>query len=346
MDGRGEHLNTAGMLASVLPLRFSVDPDQPLSALLRATRQVSNEGMRHRAYILNSLLADLRQTAWPDRSPLSEIILSYMNFEFAAEGQGLFESLRFSKFSSKTDLSIFVSDIGESISIALEYYADLISEADVLRMARDYVRILELMTSAPADAPLHFTPADLPCAAGGAVSLETCEALAPAAVRQGIEAVAAGKGASAEAVLLAVFAVLMGKVAQQEQFVVEVSPERTIRFSIDDNMEFDELLACTQKGLTEKADVGDADHGDSALADTDMPAMQSGLRLGFAFARGGVPTPDAQEGGCGLFCSVREQEEGLALHFAYDPQQLGAETAQDWLAYYGNFLEGIIEGAA
>ena len=339
MDARGEHLNTAGMLASVLPLRFCVDPDQPLSAQLRATRQVSNEGLRHRAYILNNLLADLRQTAWPDRSPLSEIILSYMNFEFAAEGQGLFESLRFSKFSSKTDLSIFVSDIGESISIALEYYADLFSEADVLRMARDYVRMLELMTSAPADAPLRFTPTDLPCAAGGAASLEDCEALVPAALRQAIEAVAAGKGASAEAVLLAVFAVLMGKVTQQEQFVVEVPPERAVRFSIDDNMEFDELLAFTQKGLAENSRMGDAGQADSGY--TGMAAMQCSLRLGFDFAGA-----DAQGKGYGLFCSVREQEEGLALHFAYDPQLVGAETAQDWLTYYGNFLEGIVEGAA
>ena len=197
-----------------------------------------------------------------------------------------------------------------------------------------------------ADAPLHFTPTDLPCAAGGAVSLETCEALVPAAVRQGIEAVAAGKGASAEAVLLAVFAVLLGKVTQQEQLVVEVPPERAIRFRIDDNMEFEELLAFTQKGLTDKAGMGDVDHGVSGLADDDMPLMQSALRLGFAFARGGVSIPDAQGRGYGLFCSVQEQKEGLALHFAYDPQQVGAETAQDWLTYYGNFLEGIIEGAA
>ena len=102
--------------------------------------------------------------------PLSEVILSYMNFEFAAQGQGLFETLRFSKHASKTDISIFASDTGANIGIALEYYADLFSEADVLRMARDYVRMLELMTSAPADAPLRFTPTDLPCAAGGAAS--------------------------------------------------------------------------------------------------------------------------------------------------------------------------------
>ena len=178
------------------------------------------------------------------------------------------------------------------------------------------------------------------------MSLAARSALAPAVLRQGIEAVAAGKGASAEAVLLAVFAVLMGKVTQQEQFVVEVPPERAIRFSIDDNMEFDELLAFTQRELTHQAGMGDADHGDSGLADDGMPLMQSALRLGFAFAREGVSIHDAQGKGYGLFCSVREQEEGLALHFAYDPQQVVAETAQDWLTYYGNFLEGIIEGAA
>ena len=336
VDGRGEHLNTAGMLASVLPLRFSVDPGQPLSAHLRAARQVSNEGMRHRAYILNSLLADLRQAAWPDRSPLSEIILSYMNFEFAAEGQGLFEPLRFSKHASKTDISVFVSDLGESISIALEYYADLFSEADVQRMARDYVRLLELMTTAPEDAPLHFAPTDLPCGRDEAFSPAQCEAIAPAALRQGIEAVAAGRGASPEAVLLAVFAVLMGKVTQQERFAVEVPPGRAISFRMDDDMEFDELLALTHKGLAGTADT-DAAH---------MTAAPGGLRMGFAYAPEDAPPAGMQEKGYGLFCTVRAQEGGFALNFAYDPQQVGAETAQDWLTYYGHFLEGIIEGAA
>lgn len=349
VDGRGEHLNTVGMLASVLPLRFSVDPGQPLSALLRATRQVSNEGMRHRAYILNSLLADLRQTAWPDRSPLSEIILSYMNFEFAAEAQGMFEPLRFSKHASKTDLSVFVSDTGEAMGIALEYYADLFSKDDVQRMARDYVRILEGMTTAPADAPLQFTPSGLPNVRAGAqagtVSLARCEAVAPAVLRQGIAAVAAARGAKLEAVLLAVFAVLMGRVTQQEQFEVEVPPGRAIRFVVDDNMEFDDLLAHTQKGLAGQAQA-DSCMDTSGLPDSSQNAPQHGLRLGFAFAPEGSPNTAVQGGGFGLFCTVGEQGNGFALRFAYDPQQLGAETAQDWLTYYVRFLEGIIEGIA
>ena len=346
VDGRGEHLNTAGMLASVLPLRFSVDPAQPLAAQLRATRQISNEGMRHRGYILNNLLADLRQTTWPDRSPLSEVILSYMNFEFAAERQGLFETLRFSKHASKTDISIFASDTGANIGIALEYYADLFSEADMQRMASDYVRVLELMVTSPADEPLRFEPLPLSLAevaevAGGVTSAAPkarraiCETVTPAGLRQTITAIAAQKGARPAAVLLAVFAVLMGRVSQQEQVAVGLGADRVVAFVLDDNMDFDDLLM----------------HTESELAACQFAAPhfaatgQSGLRTGFEFAASGAESA-SEPGGYDLLCSVCEQGDDYLLCFVYDPRQLSADTAADWLEYYGHFIEGITEGMA
>ena len=343
VDGRGEHLNTAGMLASVLPLRFSVDPAQPLAAQLRATRQTSNEGMRHRGYILNNLLADLRQTTWPDRSPLSEVILSYMNFEFAAEGQGLFETLRFSKYASKTDISIFVSDTGANIGIALEYYADLFSESDMQRMARDYARILELMTTSPADEPLHFEPSPLPVAevAGGAASAAPrasraiCETVTPAGLRQTVTALASQKGARPAAVLLAVFAVLMGRVSQQEQVAVGLGADRAVAFVLDDNMDFDDLLAHTE------AELAACRFAAPHFAATG----QNGLRTGFEFAASGVGSA-TEPGGYDLLCSVCEQGDDYLLCFVYDPRQLSADTAADWLEYYGHFIEGITEGMA
>ncbi|NCB23042.1 MAG: amino acid adenylation domain-containing protein, partial [Deltaproteobacteria bacterium] len=340
VDGRGEHLNTAGMLASVLPLRFSVDPAQPLGAQLRATRQISNEGMRHRGYILNNLLADLRQTTWPDRSPLSEVILSYMNFEFAAEGQGLFETLRFSKHASKTDISIFASDTGSNIGIALEYYADLFSEADMQHMASDYVRILELMTTSPAEEPLRFEPSSLPIAGVAAsaaprASRAICETVTPAGLRQTITAIAAQKGARPAAVLLAVFAVLMGRVSQQEQVAVGLGADRAVPFVLDDNMDFDDLLM----------------HTESELAACQFAAPhfaatgQGGLRTGFEFAASGAESA-SEPGGYDLLCSVCEQGDDYLLCFVYDPRQLSADTAADWLEYYGHFIEGITEGMA
>ena len=352
VDGRGEHLNTAGMLASVLPLRFSPDPAQPLADHLRATRQVSNEGMRHRGYILNSLLADLRQTAWPDRSPLSEVILSYMNFEFAAQGQGLFETLRFSKHASKTDISIFASDTGSAIGIALEYYADLFSEADMQRMAGDYVRLLELMTTSPADEPLHFAPASLPPAEGAAnaVASASCEAVTPAGLRQAITALAARKGEHPAAVLLAVFAVLLGRVNQQEHVAVAVGPGRAVAFVLDDNMDFDDLLAHTGAELAAAAGaaVGAVQPLPAApQAGFEFVAHCGAIAAGYGSAgQGSTGQGSTGQGGCGLLCSVREQGQEYLLRFVYDPQQLSAATAADWLEYYGRFIEGITEGLA
>lgn len=335
VDGRGEHLNTAGMLASVLPLRFSVDPSQPIAAQLRATRQISNEGMRHRGYILNSLLADLRQTTWPDRSPLSEVILSYMNFEFAAEGQGLFETLRFSKHASKTDISVFASDTGTDIGIALEYYADLFSKADIQRMATDYVRILEVMTTSPADEPLHFEPSPLPAekSAASAVAAAVCEVVAPADLRQAIMGLASQKGVSPAAVLLAIFAVLMGRVSQQEQVSVGVA-DRAVDFVLDDDMDFDDLLAHTGAALDEIR------LGKAGRAYRPSAAF---LSTGFEFVGAGCC---AGQDDYGLLCSVGEQGEAYLLRFVYDPRLISAATAANWLEYYGRFLESITEGIA
>lgn len=333
VDGRGEHLNTAGMLASVLPLRFDVNPDLPLKELLRNTRHVSNEGMRHRAYILNNLLADLRQTAWPDRSPLSEIILSYMNFEFAAAENGLFETLRFSKHASKTDISIFGSDTGRGISFALEYYADLFSEADVARMARDYTRLVELMTTAGPDAPMLFAPeptrADVLRGHTGEV---------PASVGQGVHALAAARAVGPDAVMLAVFAALMSRITQRGRFSISVNG-CAVAFSIEDDMEFDDLLANTHAQLRNA--------GNLASTVSDVAMGEQSLRLGFAYAHtehNGQPR--AENPGHDLLCFIQEQGGELSVHFDYDPKRLSDETAQNWLAYYQRFLEGVIEGNA
>lgn len=157
VDNRaGRHNNTVGMLASLLPLRFGKVRNLPLADLLRETRRISNDAIRHRAYILNDLLADLRPPANPGRAPLSEVILSYMNFEFVADAYGMFETLRFDKNASKNDLSIFITDTGGDISFAIEYYADLFSGDDIARLSGDFVRILELMVAGAPDEPVRF----------------------------------------------------------------------------------------------------------------------------------------------------------------------------------------------
>ncbi|HWR03453.1 MAG TPA: SDR family oxidoreductase, partial [Humidesulfovibrio sp.] len=335
VDSRGGHLNTAGMLASLLPLRLAVEGAQPLRALLKEVQKTSNEALRHSGYILNNLLADLRPPACLDRSPLSEVILSYMNFEFAAgEAQGpqLFETLRFGKQASKTDLSIFGSDTGSRISFALEYYADLFSHADIVRMAEDFTRILELMAEGSPAEPVPFT-----CAPPARRESAAATRALGGELSQGIERLAAAKGVSASTVLLATFAALYSRVASRHEFVVDVAGHGPVRFNIDDETEFDDLLRRTDASLAAALPPD----GARALEHPAGPDGAGSLRL--AFAWGAAPGLDA---GHGLACGVQEHAGGVSIHFVHDTQVLAPETAAAWLSYYVQFLNAAAKESA
>ncbi|EPY00459.1 SDR family NAD(P)-dependent oxidoreductase, partial [Magnetospirillum fulvum] len=326
MDRREEHLNTAGMLASLLPLRFDVDWDRPLTEVLRETKRISNDALRHRGYILNDLLMDLRPPPHPERSPLSEMILSYMNFEFASAGQGLFETLRFTKNASKTDLSIFGSDTGDRIGFALEYYADLFSHANVVKIGEDFTEILRRITSGNADAPLRFVPTRT-------VPAHFQYREIGAVLRNRVVALAHDSGVSAETVVLAAFVALLSRITHRRDLLVEIAPSASVPFTIDDDMEFDDLLKQTVTGL--------------ALARTgtlSSPSGEEAMSLGFAYCQGGEVVSGVRGGRYGLFCAVQDGGDGLAVRFEHDPQILSDETARNWLGYFERFLAGVTEG--
>ena len=100
------------------------------------------------------------------------------------------------RHASKTDISIFGSDTGQSISFALEYYADLFSEADMARMAGDYVRLVELMTGGDPNAPVPFAPSPALLTPAHRLTSEVSPRL-----RQGIAALAAHGGVAPAAVM-------------------------------------------------------------------------------------------------------------------------------------------------
>jgi amino acid adenylation domain-containing protein len=330
VDSRGENLNTAGMLASLLPLRLTVDGAKPLAELLRDTRTASNEALRHSGYILHDLLADLRPPACPDRSPLSEIILSYMNFEFASDGEEspLFEPLRFGKNASKTDLSIFASDTGEGISFALEYYADLFSPADIAAMAEDFTRILALMTQGGGDAPVPFVAAPR-----ARRDVRSASRRLEAGLVRGLDLLARRLGVGRDAVLLATFAALLSRAAGLHDFAVDAVGRGAVDFSIGEDTEFEALLAHAEAAL----------RGDGGGLPAGAGPRDEGLRAAFVWEAG---PEDALAATHDLLCSARTHEDGVLLRFEHDAGALPAQTATAWLGHYVRFLEGVAKADA
>jgi amino acid adenylation domain-containing protein len=146
-----------GMMVSLLPLRQTIRPGDTVGALIGRVQAEHAEALRHRAFGLGPLLRDLAPPASPDRTLLSEVTLSYMNFAQGSGGDapGL---IGLTRESCKNDLSIFIRDLPDRISVSLEYYADLFDRARIERLGRSFTVLLDALVAAPPEATVDGLP--------------------------------------------------------------------------------------------------------------------------------------------------------------------------------------------
>ncbi len=336
VDSRGQYLTTAGMLASLIPLRLGVSSAKPLGDILKANQKVSNEALRHTAYILNNLLTDLHPPVSLDRTLLSEIILSYMNFEFGSQPQTLFETMRFTNPASKADLSIFGSDTGERISFALEYYADLFQPERIARMAADFTRILELMVSGDTARPVPFVSIS-----HAASTREHSRRQLPEALRRGVQAFANARNAPVSTVMLAAFAALLSRVTARNETLIDLDATTAVRFHVNADTEFNDLLAQAVAGLTEGGRVAESANGGHSDATHDR-------RIAFVYEASldKLKTSAASANGYALISRVYDSAEGMELCFDHDPAFLTPKAAEKWLGFFERVVQNLLQGSA
>ncbi|MFH1059436.1 MAG: amino acid adenylation domain-containing protein [Pseudomonadota bacterium] len=142
-----------GMLVSLLPLRLRVAGNETAAALVAQAQALHAEALGHRAYNLGQLLADLAPPAAPERTLLSEVSLSYMNFAEAqaeADPGGAWRIGGVTRDSCKSDLGIFIRDTPGNLLVALEYYADLFDRRRMERLGGQFQRLLAGLVADPA----------------------------------------------------------------------------------------------------------------------------------------------------------------------------------------------------
>ena len=135
---------TSGMFVSLLPLRLRFEEEETFSDLLQRNHLHHTDALRFRSFALNRLLTELKAPMMPERTPLSEVTFSYMNFTGAARSDSEFsmERLAIQNPAAKADLAIFVSDTPNHLGVALEYYADLFNEQRMQRMSQHFLHLL------------------------------------------------------------------------------------------------------------------------------------------------------------------------------------------------------------
>lgn len=337
VDSRGENLNTAGMLASLFPLRLNVDGRRTISEVLKDNQRISNEAQRHNSYILNDLLTDIHPPVSLDRTMLSEVIISYMNYEFADGEHDIFETLHFKNPASKADISIFVSDAGGRISFVIEYYADLFSSQNILKMCKDFKAILKLMTESDSNKPLDFEYVAERTAAGEVYQRNLSRKLSSS-----IRRLSRQKKVSTSAVLLSTFATLIHRITLSKEFAVDLGGAVPILFEMNEDMEFEELLSITNENILTALN----ERGDRCSQHLDLYSKEPLMSVAFEceLSSGMNSVNLKSEHSYSLICSVREHSEEIVLIFDCDPEVMDAEKAENLLKYYEIFLEGITNG--
>lgn len=153
-----------GMMVSLIPLRIAFMEDESVEGFIRRLHREVSESMRNRACPLGMLLEAIAPPPAPERTLLSEVTLSYMNFsesrgyESEGERRDAFRILGVERSDGKNDLSIFIRDLPERVSVTCEYYSAIFDRDRIERMGEHFTTLLDALVISEDETKLATLP--------------------------------------------------------------------------------------------------------------------------------------------------------------------------------------------
>ena len=148
----GGHDSLVGHCVNMLPLRATVDADEPFRALLGRTRTRILDAYEHQEYTFGSLLRRLPLARDPSRLPLVSVVF---NLDRGTDPDTIrFEGLtaeqttnprRFENF----DLFLNAVELAGKVSLECQYNADLFDGSTIRRWFESYARLLRSAVETP-----------------------------------------------------------------------------------------------------------------------------------------------------------------------------------------------------
>ncbi|NHQ60381.1 amino acid adenylation domain-containing protein [Chlorobium sp. BLA1] len=153
-----------GMMVSLIPLRIAFIEDESVEGFISRLHSEVSEAMRNRACPLGMLLEAIAPPPAPERTLLSEVTLSYMNFseskgyESEGEGRDAFRLFGVERSDGKNDLSIFIRDLPAEISVTCEYYSAIFDRDRIERMGEHFTTLLDALVISEDETKLATLP--------------------------------------------------------------------------------------------------------------------------------------------------------------------------------------------
>lgn len=154
---RRETEDLIGLFVNTLVMRVETRADMPFKDLLTAVRDDVLAADRHQDYPFEKLVEDLQPVRDPSHHPIFQVWCSHATTRSAATGgvggfgaerdrdvvlPGLeAEPIEVPDLTAKFDLSMFITETGDTLKVDLEYAADLFDRSTVERMAGQFRNI-------------------------------------------------------------------------------------------------------------------------------------------------------------------------------------------------------------
>ncbi|NSL87275.1 amino acid adenylation domain-containing protein [Chitinophaga sp. Mgbs1] len=142
-----------GMFVNTLPVKSSLDPQQPFPAFLEQLRNTFFTALDHQLYPMDELAEKLELVRTTDANPLFGTIFSYRNAEQHPAATGNISlhpvDMGWSDIGVKADISASVVTDGEEIALIFSYAKSLFRLSTIEKMAENFIAILRTIATAP-----------------------------------------------------------------------------------------------------------------------------------------------------------------------------------------------------
>jgi hypothetical protein len=141
-----------GFFANTLALRGDLSGNPTFQSLLHRTREMALAAYAHQDLPFEKLVEALRPQRDTSRSPLFQVMLVHQFDDPAAPAQWAnleVTSTLLHTDTSKFDLTLVVSEVGESLKMEAEYNPNLFDAATISRMLGHYQSLLEGIVAEP-----------------------------------------------------------------------------------------------------------------------------------------------------------------------------------------------------
>ncbi|HEX2867285.1 MAG TPA: amino acid adenylation domain-containing protein [Ignavibacteriales bacterium] len=139
-----------GMFINNLPVRTFPKDDLTVREFLNEVKETTVKAYSNQDYPFDELVDDLKIKRDLSRSPLFDVVFSYMNYEMSSlktEEMQIVDYRAETAISSEYDLMLYGLEAGDKISITIKYKESLFKKESIERFSGHFIKTLEAIAS-------------------------------------------------------------------------------------------------------------------------------------------------------------------------------------------------------